>query len=177
VYQAFRGPPKEDALRDFFGRLQSQGKPKNTGGAVVSPPSSSSSSSVADSIDDSRVSSAASSSSSASSLSLTGSMQVTGDSSSSSGSPVDGGVHASTAGASSSGKNDFPHSKEQTNASSTPVPVAAADKDISVPGSTLDVNGSAARVSNGSAGNGIQKPRSDQESNPDLAELIKPGIR
>ncbi|DBA84483.1 TPA: hypothetical protein ACH3X1_006102 [Trebouxia sp. C0004] len=114
VYQAFRGPPKEDALRNFFDRLRSQDKPRNTGSATVSSPSSSSSSSGADLTDNSRVSSSASSSS---------------------------------------------------------------DKDISVPGSTHNANGGAARMSNISTGNGEQKPRSDQESNPDLAEMLRLGIR
>ena len=173
VYQAFRGPPKEDALKNFFDRLRSQDKPKNTGGAIVSPPASSSSSSGADLTDNSRASS-----SSASVLSPTGSMQVNGDSSSSSVFPVDGSADASTAAASSSsGKNDFPHSKEQSSASSTPGPVTHADEDISAPGSTHNVNGSAARMGNSNPGSGEQKPRSDQESNPDLAELLKLGTR
>ncbi|KAL0025616.1 hypothetical protein WJX79_008377 [Trebouxia sp. C0005] len=35
VYQAFRGPPKEDALRSFFNRLKSQDKPKTPGRATA----------------------------------------------------------------------------------------------------------------------------------------------
>ncbi|KAA6421107.1 MAG: pre translocase subunit [Trebouxia sp. A1-2] len=179
VYQAFRGPPKEDALRSFFNRLKSQDKPKTPGGALVPPPSSSSSSSGADSTDNSKASasSSASSSSLVSSASPTGSMQVNSDFPSSSVSQVDGSADANTAASLSSGKSDFSHSKEQSIASSTPVPVAHADMDVSVPGSTHNGNGPAARTSNSSAGNGEQKPRSDQESNPDLAELLKLGLR
>ncbi len=108
-------------------------------------------------------------------------------------SPVDSGADASTALSSSSGKNDFPQSTGQSSAassssssgkddlslstgqnsasSSTPGPVATADKDLSSPGSTHNVNGNAARMTNSSAGNGEQKPRSEQGNNLDLADL------
>jgi len=92
---------------------------------------------------------------------------------------VDGGADANASPSSSSsphpsssGRNDS-HSTGQSSASSTPGPVTNTDKDISVPGSTQNVNGNAARMTNSSAGNGEQKPRSDQESNPDLADLLK----
>jgi hypothetical protein len=51
--------------------------------------------------------------------------------------------------------------------------VTNADKDIAVPGGTHNVNGNAARMNNSSAGNGEQKSRGDQESNSDLADLLK----